>query len=30
VDFLGDKVVFEGLSRAAKGLFEIKLSRDRF
>src|SRR6266542_292383 len=26
VDFLGHKVVFEGLSRATKGLWEIKLS----
>lgn len=28
LDFLGYKVVFEGLVRAAKGLWEIKLARE--
>jgi hypothetical protein len=30
IDYLGDKVVFEGLVRAPKGLWELKLSRERF
>jgi hypothetical protein len=28
LDFLGEKVVFQGFSRGPKGLWEIKLSRD--
>ncbi len=29
LDFLGEKVVFEGLSKGSRGLWEIKLSRER-
>ena len=29
IDYLGDKIIFEGLVRAAKGLWELKLSRRR-
>jgi len=30
IDYLGDKIVFEGLLRGHKGLWELKLSRERF
>ena len=29
IDYLGDKIIFDGLVRAAKGLWELKLSRRR-
>lgn len=29
LDFLGEKVVFEGLARGTRGLWEIKLSKER-